>query len=232
MALLLFDIDGTLLRPMGLGRSAFERALRELYGGVPSQRFPYDGMLDPQIARKTLALLGVDPPEPEVDALLALYLRHLEAERPEGKDGHLCDGFPGLLEEAAMRGHHLGLLTGNIREGARLKLGFFDLDRYFSRGGGLLGAFGEDAEVRSALVPLAVSRCEAAFGRSFAPSETWLVGDSPKDVEAAREAGVRCAAVATGSSDQASLARLGPDLALPHLGDAAPLWLGIEGAAP
>lgn len=224
MALLLFDVDGTMIRPLGLGRRAFERALRERYGEPPAASFSYDGMLDPQIAAQMLAQMGLDTRPAEVAALLDLYLRHLEGERPPQPGEYLCAGFPDLLDEARERGHLLALLTGNIREGARLKLAFFGLDRHFRASGNLLGAFGDDAEVRADLVPIAVARCAEAFGRGFVPSETWLIGDSPRDVEAAVTSGVRCAAVATGTSPLSALEALHPDAAFCDFRDAAPLW--------
>jgi phosphoglycolate phosphatase len=232
MALLLFDIDGTLIRPMGIGRRAFEKALLERYGRVPEQRFPYDGMLDPQIAARTLGLLGVEPTSEEVDALLARYVELLAEERPSDVRAGLCAGLPDLLEMATARGHHIGLLTGNVHDGAKLKLSFFGLDRYFENGLGLLGAFGGDAGTRAELVPVASERCSCAFGRAFPLEETWLVGDSPRDVEAARGSGARCVAVATGWCALEDLAALGPDLALPDLGVAAPFWCAVEGTAP
>jgi phosphoglycolate phosphatase len=232
MALLLFDIDGTLIRPMGIGRRAFERALLERYGRVPEERFPYDGMLDPQIAARTLGLLGLDPTSEEVDALLARYVELLAQERPGDGRAGLCAGLPELLEEATARGHHIGLLTGNVREGARLKLSFFGLDHFFEEGHRLLGAFGGDAGTRAELVPVASERCASAFGRPFPLEETWLVGDSPRDVEAARGSGARCVAVATGWCALEDLAALRPDLTLPDLGVAVPLWRAVEGAPP
>jgi phosphoglycolate phosphatase len=231
MALLLFDIDGTLIRPLGIGRRAFERALLERYGRVPEQRFPYDGMLDPQIAARTLDLLGVAPTPAETGALLARYVELLAEERPADVRDGLCAGLPELLEEAAARGHHLGLLTGNVRLGAKIKLALFGLDRYFEEGGRLVGAFGDDAPTRADLVPIAAGRCSTAFGSPFPVEATWLVGDSPRDVEAAKGSGAHCVAVATGWCALEDLASLQPDLTLPDLAVAAPLWNALEGAA-
>jgi phosphoglycolate phosphatase-like HAD superfamily hydrolase len=234
VALLLFDIDGTLIRPTGMGRRAFEEALRDLHGRLPAAPFPYDGMLDPQIAEKTLSSMGLAPTPSAVDRLLDLYLEHLQNERPSDPAASLCPGLPGLLDQAPHRGHHLGLLTGNLHEGARTKLSFVELSRYFrvpGDDGRLLGAFGGDAQQRWDLVAVAVARCERAFGRPFSASETWIVGDSPRDVLAARTAGVRCAAVATGLASFQTLADLAPDVLLTDLADPSALWLGVEAAA-
>ena len=235
VALLLFDIDGTLIRPMGVGRRAFERALGELYAGRSRQPFPFDGLLDTQIALKTLVAMGIEPTARAVEDLLALYIRRLKDERPPNPEEHLCPGAAALLASAPSRGHDLALLTGNVSQGALLKLAFMGLDGHFRagrEGGDLLGAFGEDAQARAGLVPVAVARCERAFGKRFPPERTWLVGDSPRDVEAARGAGVRCAAVATGLTEPSVLQALKPDLFLLDLSDPAPLWAALNQGTP
>ncbi len=232
MALLLFDIDGTLIRPMGLGRRAFEEALREIHGRVPVKNFPFDGLLDTQIARQTLSLLGLAPTGRAVDNLLARYIELLQGQRPSDPPACLCPGIPDVLEEATRRGHHLGLLTGNVREGARVKLSFMGLDEYFlpdEDPGVLLGAFGDDAEERAGLVPVAVARCGRAFGKDFLAAGTWIIGDSPRDVMAARAAHIRCAAVATGLASLEDLKSTEPDLLLSDLSDPRPLWACVEG---
>ncbi len=233
MALLLFDIDGTLLRPLGIGRRAFERALRRLHGSVPSERFGYDGLLDPEIARQTLAQLGIPPEREAVDSLLKAYIEELAREPAPPRQEALCPGIPEVLEEARQRGHHLGLLTGNVRDGARIKIGLLGLLDFFRTAPELplLGAFGEDAPERASLVPVALARCAAAFGSDFERAHTWIVGDSRRDVAAAKAAGIRCAAVATGFTSLGELSMLGPELALPDLSDPAPLLDGVEGRA-
>lgn len=234
MALLLFDIDGTLIRPTGMGQRAFEQALRELYGGASPEHFPYDGMLDTQIAAQALSLMGLAPTLSAVDRLLDLYVERLHDQRPPDPALYRCPGIPALLEQAPGRGHHLGLLTGNVRAGALAKLSFMGLANYFltgTGGGVLLGAFGGDGQERWDLVPVAMARCEKAYGRVFTREQTWIVGDSPKDVQAAHAAGVRCAAVGTGFTSLRVLADLSPDLLLQDLADPAALWSGVEDAA-
>ena len=227
MALLLFDIDGTLMKPLGVGHRAFDAALLALYGRLPTgQPFPFDGMLDPQIARKTLLQMGIDPTPSEVSRLLVAYVQKLPDEAPVETSSYRCLGFPAALERASGEGHHLGLLTGNVREGARIKLDFVGLAAYFLAASGepdLLGAFGEDAAEREDLVPVALERCSKAYGLAFESAAVWLVGDSVRDVEAAKRAGVKSVAVATGSTGSKSLAAAGPDLLLPDLTDPSPL---------
>jgi phosphoglycolate phosphatase len=232
MGLLLFDIDGTMIRPMGLGRKAFESALQITYGRLPEgEPFPYDGLLDPMIARRTLEAMGLGATESEIRLILAAYVDCLRKQPPQDPDALLCPGFPSLLEDTKARGHSIALLTGNVREGAEAKLTWAGLAGHFRPRGPsseLLGAFGEDAVERSGLVPIAMERCRRTLGIAFTAEETWIVGDSAKDVQAAHAAGVRCAAVATGITGLEALQSLGPELALPDLSEPAPLWQAVE----
>ncbi|MEJ2368482.1 MAG: HAD hydrolase-like protein [Acidobacteriota bacterium] len=224
MALLLFDIDGTLIRPRGLGRKAFEQACRDLYGLCPaSGRFRFDGLLDTHIAAKQLQLLGKESGESAVARLLEAYVARLKEERAGPKEDHLCPGVPGILDSAVARGHFLGLLTGNILEGAKVKLGLFDLWEYFPA-----GAFGADAPDRPSLVAVASARCSSAFNRRFQAHETWIIGDSIHDITAAKAGGVRSVAVATGHTPAARLAALEPDLLLDDLTAPRLLWEFVE----
>jgi phosphoglycolate phosphatase-like HAD superfamily hydrolase len=221
MALLLFDIDGTLLRPLGLGHRAFHDAVHSLYGRAPEKApFPYAGLLDTEIAARTLAGMGLPHDEAATKALLEAYVACLEKSVPPPHEECLCPGVPEILDEASSRGHHVALLTGNLHAGARIKLRFCGLLGQFRMDAGgetLLGAFADDAAERSQLVPVAVDRCRRRFRRDFPPSETWIVGDSPRDVQAARASGIRCAAVATGFTELENLRSLDPDLAIADL---------------
>ncbi len=235
MALLLFDIDGTLLRPLGVGRRAFEDALLALHGRIPEgSGFSYAGLLDTQIAAATLAALGLPNGTPAVKRLLGRYVDCLKKNPWPQREACLCPGVPGILDEARGRGHRIALLTGNLHEGARVKLGACGILDYFApdgREGSLLGAFADDAEERHGLVPIAVERCRRRFGEPFTPHETWIVGDSPRDVQAARLSGIRCAAVATGFTDLEGLRSLGPDLAVADLSGNEAFFRSIQEAA-
>ncbi|MCG8461615.1 MAG: HAD hydrolase-like protein, partial [Holophagales bacterium] len=98
----------------------------------------------------------------------------------------------------------VGLLTGNWRDGARIKLGRFALERYFP-----FGAFGDDGLDRRELVPVALERAAAHVGRSFAPEEALIVGDTVLDVDCARSAGIPCLAVSTGFTEASALREAG-----------------------
>jgi len=228
MALFLFDIDGTLLPPAGIGKRAFEKAVEDLYPGSPSgMRFACDGLLDPQIARRILEEMGREADAGSVDRILRRYLERLPAERPPSPESYRCPGVPEVLEAAESRGHGTCLLTGNIREGARMKLDFAGL-----RGRFQVGAYGDDAPTRGGLVAVAVERSRHHWSRSFTHWETWIVGDSPRDLAAAREGGVHCALVATGITPFEELVACAPDLLLRDLTDPEPLWRVSEGVRP
>lgn len=223
MALLLFDIDGTLLAPRGLGRRAFEKAVRALYQRLPETSFGYDGLMDTAIAKETLRLLGESQESGPLCALLDAYACILHEERPSDPESHLCPGVPWVLDEARSRGHHLGLLTGNLSKTAKTKLGFVSLEDHFPA-----GAFAEDADERGDLVPIAMARCASAYGRPFTAEETWIVGDSVHDIRAAKWAGVRCAAVATGNTPISVLEAESPHLLLEDLAHSHALWATVE----
>ncbi len=230
MALLLFDVDGTLVRPLGLGRKSFLAALETVFGApVDPAPFSYDGLLDVEIARRTLSSLNVTPDPLVLQRLLGAYVELLSSEPFPPSDQCRCDGLPAALERCLQRGHHLALLTGNVRGGALVKLRAAGLDAFFRNGGSvLLGAFGEDAVDRPGLVPVALERCRRHFGKEFPPASVWIVGDSERDIRAARTAGVRCAAVATGHTPLDVLGALAPDALLPSLGDPGALCDAVE----
>ena len=210
-SLVLFDIDGTLLRPCGLGRRSLDRAFLELYGrpGVfDGMRF--HGRTDPEILGDGLAAVGA----PATDFVHAIgrYLEHLEVEVTQSAPLAL----PGVEELVvaldAREDVILGLVTGNVRRGAEIKLGRDDLFRHFP-----VGAVGDDHADRSELIRLACRRAaEAGYG-AFAPERTLYVGDTERDVEAARVGGVVAVAVATGNMALDILAETSPDHLLPSL---------------
>ncbi|MEW5764977.1 MAG: HAD family hydrolase [Acidobacteriota bacterium] len=231
MALLLFDVDGTLVRPLGLGRTAFLSALeREFSAPVDPPSFSYDGLLDTEIARRTLTSLNVEPDPPVLERLLEAYVTRLAAQPFPPPEQCRCEGLPAALDRCLQRGHRLALLTGNVRDGALVKLRAAGLEAYFQDGGGgLLGAFGEDAAERHGLVPVALNRCQRHYGEEFPEDSVWIVGDSGRDIRAARAAGIRCAAVATGHTPPEALRALAPDALLSSLGDSEALCAAVEG---
>lgn len=216
--LILFDIDGTLLKGRRRLRRWFGESLETVYGQVGDiDGHSFSGKTDPQIV--TELMLGAGVPEAEILGLLpdlqAVYLRRLSEELVEDDMELLPDVVSVLskLEEAS--DITLGLLTGNWEGGARSKLACFDLNRYFP-----FGAFGDDQADRTNLPPVALERAARVVGGDFTPRETLIVGDSPLDVSCARAHGIRAAAVATGYTPLEQLRKTGADWVLTELGEA------------
>lgn len=220
--LVLFDVDGTLLSAGGAPRRAFRRALVEWFGTEgDAATGSFAGKTDPQILHELMGAEGFDADhiEERVADFFAHYLEELERELAVETRHRLYPGVAGLVE--ALAGDErvvLGLVTGNVEAGARLKLSRFGLWESFA-----VGAFGSDDPVRDHLPPIAVERAARRTGRRFEGREVVVVGDTPADVRCARAAGAMAVAVATGTPDRETLAAAGPDLLLDSLAD----WPGF-----
>jgi len=218
----LFDIDHTLLDAGGVGRRALERALGEVAGIFgDSHRVPFSGRTDPEIVRDLLAIDGLAPAPGLVTAVLDRYVQRLEEEVASCRDARLLPGVPEVLEALDRPGVHVGLLTGNIARGARLKLRPHGIESRFR-----FGAFGEDAMRRPDLLPVAIARWRALVGdgAELAPSDVYVVGDTMQDVAVARAHGARAVAVGTGEPYQSRSALLAaaPDFFFEDLRQAWP----------
>ncbi len=214
--LVLFDIDGTLIRTGGAGVKAFARVAEHVYGqATGTAHLRFHGATDTGLVRDFLRAHGVMDTPRERLRFLDAYLFWLDHHLSTNK-GEICPGVPGCL--AALRSLPqpplIGLLTGNIRLGAELKLRAHDLWKEFS-----LGGFGDDHEDRAEIARSARRRGAAAVSGPLADDEVLVVGDTPADVACARAIGARCAAVATGGIDAETLRRAGPDWCLPDLQD-------------
>jgi phosphoglycolate phosphatase len=212
--LVLWDVDGTLVDTAGHGRHAFEEAYEAVLGRPLENEVQFAGRTDHQIA---LAMLeGLDQADGHLPRLLEELVPALEARRDQIRaEGRAYPGVPEVLEALSGRDDVAqSLLTGNLAANAALKLGVFDLERHLDFE---LGAYGSDPhEARSDLVAIARERAAAKYGRDVEPV---LVGDTPLDVQAAREAGVRCVAVATGFAAWEELQAARPDTLLANLSD-------------
>jgi len=215
--LVLFDIDGTLLSAAGVSASALGEALRRHFGtegGI--EGYDYSGKTDPQIVRELMRPAGFDEAviEKRMGATLVSYVGLLRARlRPE----HVRPkpGMSALV--LALAGDPrvaLGLLTGNVEPGARLKLEPMGLNGHFP-----FGAFGSDHEDRHLLPALAVERARALTGHFFEGKRVVIVGDSIHDVRCGRSIGVRAVAVATGHTRPDVLRAEKPDALLPDCSD-------------
>lgn len=227
--LVLFDIDGTILSSNGAAPKAFRDALTEVFGtSGPTHGYSFGGRTDPQIARDLLRMAGLEDAAigRELPRAWELYTRNLadELERVP------VTVYPGVYEllrklEEARDDAVLGLLTGNVAEGARLKLAAagIDFDRF------VVGAFGSDHHDRRELPAIAIARAEATLGRTFGGKEVVIVGDTPFDISCGEHLGVRTIAVATGTFSADELAACNPDHLFADLAETAAVWAAIFG---
>jgi phosphoglycolate phosphatase len=211
LRLILFDIDGTLLTSGGAAPRAFRAALEAVFGtSGPPAGYSFAGKTDPQIARDLLLAGGLEEGRivEGLEEVWRHYTRGLEQEFRTATATLLPGVRPLLdrLEEARERGV-LGLLTGNLREGARMKLEAAGLEFQRFR----VGAFGSDHADRHELPALAVDRAERLVGRRFAGKEVVIIGDTPLDIACGEHLGVRTIAVATGTYAADDLSACGPD---------------------
>jgi phosphoglycolate phosphatase len=195
--LVLFDIDGTLVLTGGAGVRAMTRACDEIVGSSNAlHAVAVAGRTDWIILSDALERMGRDLDAQLFAALRDRYVTHLREEIQVPGHGvkAVMPGIQALLNDLQARdGVYLGLLTGNFEAGARIKLEYFDLWRYFQ-----CGAFGDDAADRNALVPFAVSRARECGVPDLAPHDILVVGDTPHDIACARAVGATPVAVATG----------------------------------
>lgn len=211
--LVLFDIDGTLISAGRVARDAILRSLKESFDWASTSdhedrgRFDFSGKTDPQIVRElVLEHVGRDRFERGLTRALEIYLAELERQLLPGTVVPK-PGIAALLERLAADPRvTLGLLTGNLERGARLKLAPPDFNRYFP-----FGAYGSDSSDRYELPPIAVERAFETTGRRFAGKSVVIVGDSIHDVACGRALGVRAVAVATGITSPERLAAEKPD---------------------
>lgn len=218
--LLLFDIDGTLVKTDGAaGKIMVQSIEREVGRPIQATRDVYLGSTDRLIVKTLLERNGVavDNLEEATDRILGRYADAVYAALSPAGTVTALPGVAELLARFSKRQDlALGLVTGNIQAGARAKLIPPDLDRYFH-----VGAFGDDAMERNALPPIAVWRAQAFFAETFAPQDTWIIGDTPKDIDCAKANGLRCLAVASGWIGPEALCAHRPDALLNDLSDAA-----------
>ncbi len=214
-AVYLFDVDGTLISAHGAGRVALERAMREVLGRPVPLEFSFAGGTDRGIARRGLLSAGEEATEEAIDAVLGAYVRGLERALEETGEYTVYAGVVELLEGLRGRGGMaLGLGTGNVEAGARLKLRRGGLNDYFAFGG-----FGCDAEAREELIGIGARRGAARLGVPWDECRVVVIGDTARDIEAARAIGAECLAVATGFVSREELAALGPTYCVADLTD-------------
>ncbi len=221
MRLVLFDIDGTLLLSGGAGGRALSGAIAQTYTlptGTDGVRV--DGKTDPQIVREILSHHGQEDrfTDEEVSSLFSIYLALLRQELMAGNDFLVLPGALELVRTLDRQENFLlGLATGNIEEGARLKLERAGLESFFAFGG-----FGSDAENRTDVIRIAMERGRQ-INALVIPEKVFVVGDTPRDIVHAKEAGVCTLAVASGNYSLDALRSYLPDLAVASLQPIEPI---------
>ena len=228
--LLLFDIDGTLLKTAGAGMRAMNRVARELFGDT----FHWEGIsaggrLDPHIFADALQLNGLPDHLDHHETFHRRYIPALAAELDAVADR--VEILPGMHELiASMRRRSdvvVGMVTGNYAAAAPLKLRAAGYDPTWFQ----VGAFGDEADDRPGLVALAIRRYHERFGSAVEPDDVIVIGDTPHDVDCALVNGCRVLAVATGSATHRQLEEAGATVVVDDLSDPAPLLQMIGPAA-
>jgi phosphoglycolate phosphatase-like HAD superfamily hydrolase len=216
--LILFDIDGTILSTGGAGKWAMLDALKEVFGrDAPHEGYRMSGKTDTQICLELMTSAGLSEEEVR-SGLNAVWAAYVSGMRRRLSDGFEAKVHPGV-REAIQRLHGdpralLGLLTGNIRAGATVKLRAVGLDGYFRT-----GAFGDDHHDRRRLADIALERGQREAGRTFKGKEIVVVGDTPNDILCGQHLGVRTLIVATGTYAVSQLRPYNPDHLFETLAD-------------
>lgn len=216
---LLFDVDGTLVTTCGAGRRAIERAFELRHGSKAMLSFSFGGMTDKAIVRTAFAALGVSfgseaDLEREMDATLRFYLDVL-ADEVARTPIRIHDGMTRAMDMADARPEvALGLGTGNIRRGAEIKLDRVGIYHRFSFGG-----FGDDSIDRPTLLMAGARRGAEKLGAAVEDCRIVVIGDTPKDIAAARAIGADSIAVATGMHDVGELRQCEPTAVFANLAD-------------
>jgi phosphoglycolate phosphatase len=230
MRLVLFDIDGTLLNSGGLGRASMQRALGMIFGSPGNPSYRYDGKTDKQIVRDVMRLEGHSDEhiDSRMDELLATYLDGLKVGAESGKfNVRPLDGVPEILDALEKRDDVvLGLLTGNVEPGARikLKLAGIDPDRF------RVNAFGSDHEHRPELPAIAQRRAGEQLGLDLAGDRLVVIGDTPADIECGRSLGAKAIGVASGHYTVEQLKTHNPYAVFPSLKNTAQVLDSIVNA--
>lgn len=216
MKLILFDIDGTLIDSGGAGTLSLNLAFKELFSiDNAFEGISMAGKTDIQIIKEGIVKHNLPSNNGLIPAIVNAYIKNLMIEINNDKK-HIKPGINKALESISKQNsnYQLGLLTGNIKQGAQIKLKPFGLNRYFPS-----GAFGSDDEDRNKLLPIALDRFKTILNREINFKDCIIIGDTPLDVYCAKPYGASCIAVATGHYPISSLIRAGADIVMEDLSD-------------
>jgi phosphoglycolate phosphatase len=209
----LFDVDETLVHTGGSGARSWKAAFQELYG-IPADIGTHTsaGETDPQVARATFkGVLNRDPSDDELDLLYAHYLLHLADDIGVSEGYKVLPGAEETLRSLGKAGVMLGLVSGAMEGAARTKLIPANLNRFF-----MFGTYGSDSPDRGELTRIGVEKASRLHA-NLSPRQVFVVGDTPRDIEAAQAAGAVSVGVASGHYSTDELAAAGPDHVLASL---------------
>jgi phosphoglycolate phosphatase-like HAD superfamily hydrolase len=215
MKLLLFDIDGTLIDTGGAGSRSLNISFEELFSIKEAFKdISMAGKTDIQIMKEGMIKHQISYQDSILTKIINTYIKNLSIQM-NNNNKHLKPGIKNLLQILSQKNDFaIGLLTGNIEKGARIKLEPFGLNQYFPS-----GAFGSDHEDRNRLLPIAVERFTKIVKRNINFRDCIIIGDTPRDVYCAKPYGARCIAVSTGPYSYDSLIKSGADFVMKDLSD-------------
>ena len=228
--LVLWDIDLTLIRTDGVATEAYAAALERTVDQRWRGDLKFNGLTERAMAERVLRMHDVEPTVELVDEFLVRIVEelHLRADLMRDRGRALTGAAEALAALAEESGIRQSVLTGNVRSVAELKLAAFGLGTWVDF---TIGAYGDDDHERTALLPHAWQRTKDRHGESYSPAETVLIGDTPRDVEAALAHGAGIVAVASGNNSAADLAAAGANVVLDDLGDTKGVLAAIREAA-
>ena len=212
--LVLFDIDGTLIRTGGAGVEAFRTVFATEFQATDGfERLKFAGGTDTVIVREFFATHQIPPSPKNFQRFFERYVFWLDQMLPRSRT-QICAGVRDLIRDlrALVQPPLLGLLTGNIRLGAEIKLRYFNLWQEFET-----GAFADDAETRDQIAAVARERGGRALGEVLRGEQILVVGDTPLDIRCGRSIGAKVLAVATGGATLDELRQHNPDWTVPDL---------------
>lgn len=210
MKIPLFDIDGTLVKTgSAINQDAFHFAVKKVYGiDAYHHEINPEGMVDNQILVEILKLHGLT--EEQVREKIDKEIQAVSDYAKEQEPNIQLDVLPGvveLLEKLKEQNIPMGALTGNVEGLAWMKLHKAGLKEYIQ-----FGAFGSQAHIRAELVEIARKNAHKTLGKEFRTGDFVIIGDTPKDIQCARDAGIGVAAIATGKFSYEELAKAKPDV--------------------
>lgn len=230
--LVLFDLDGTLVNAGGAGRTSLRKAIKELYGVEPEfDHSLISGRTDLDNFSIVYSLIkkGKKPTAAEMKKMKAQYLEILPTEVHAVVRCKKYDLIPGVEKFLKMLAKDkdviLGLGTGNLEEGAKIKLEPSKLASYFTVGG-----YGEDGQTREEMLQAAVKRAEKKFKTKLEPDQVYVIGDTHRDICAAKNCGFHSAVLTNGFGDAQKIQRAAAELETKDFNDLTTfcVWLGLK----